>query len=385
MRVAERAARYLDSWRADAVTAAALAAITVGVVASEGLLRGTNNLLETAAGATICGSIVARRRYPYLAALVAGSLLALTDLGSIAALPYPVVFGSVCLLGYSLGTAADLRASVAALLVLGAGFQVADGATVFNPFVIVIIVGSWSVGLVVRSRRNLTDQLTARGRELENERVLFAAEAVRYERARIARELHDIVAHCVSVMVIQASAGQRLTATDPALAAQAFDSIAEVAQQAEAEISRLVDLLEHEPQPHSGDAMQLIGELVARAGAAGLAVSCRFSGTTAVLPAVSSDAAYRVAQESLTNAFKYAPGAPVEITVTGSADDVQISVVNGPMTGRPSGLELTGGGRGLTGMRERVESCGGDIAAGLTQDGGWHVRARLPVHDGSGS
>ena len=112
----------------------------------------------------------------------------------------------------------------------------------------VLTIGPWAVGLVVRSRRRLTEQLAVRGRELEAERALFAAEAVRYERARIARELHDIVAHCVSVMVIQASAGQRLTATDPSLAAEAFDSIGEVARQAEAEIGRLVDLLDHAPR-----------------------------------------------------------------------------------------------------------------------------------------
>ena len=93
------------------------------------------------------------------------------------------------------------------LLFLGAGLQLALGLAQFNPIIVVVTIGSWAVGLVVRSRRQITEQLAARGRELEAERELFAAEAVRYERGRIARELHDIVAHCVSVMVIQASAG----------------------------------------------------------------------------------------------------------------------------------------------------------------------------------
>src|SRR6202044_1884917 len=198
-----------------------------------------------------------------------------------------------------------------------------------------------------------TEQLAVRGRELEAERELFAAEAVRYERGRIARELHDIVAHCVSVMVIQASAGGRLTATDPALAAEAFDSIGEAARQAEAEIGRLVDLLDHDSRPGGADSIGLIGELVARAGATGLAVSCRFTGSAGGLPARASEVAYRVVQESLPNAFKHAPGAPVDIVIEGTSGHVEIGVLNGPATGPPSGLEQAGSGRGLTGMRER--------------------------------
>jgi signal transduction histidine kinase len=163
---------------------------------------------------------------------------------------------------------------------------------------------------VIGSRRLLTEQLAARGQELEAERALFAMEAVRYERARIARELHDIVAHCVSVMVIQASAGQRLTATDPSLAAEAFESI---------------------------------GELVTRAGAAGLAVSRRFTGSADGLP----DAAYRVVQESLTNAFKHAPGAPVDVVIAGASGHVEIGVVNGPTTGPQSGSCWTSGRCGV--------------------------------------
>ncbi len=242
----------------------------------------------------------------------------------------------------------------------------------------VVTIGSWAVGLVVRSRRQITEQLAVRGRELEAERELFAAEAVRYERGRIARELHDIVAHCVSVMVIQAGAGQRLTAADPSLAAEAFDSIGEAARQAEAEIGRLLDLLGATGEQRGADGLQLIGELVTRAAAAGLAVSCRFSGSVDGLPAPASDAAYRVVQESLTNALKHAPGAPVDIVIEGAGGYVEIDVRNGPAVGPPSGLERSGGGRGLTGMRERVAACGGELTAGPAPAGGWRVVARLP-------
>jgi signal transduction histidine kinase len=145
---------------------------------------------------------------------------------------------------------------------------------------------------------------------------------------------------------------------------------------------RVTGLLDHDFRPGQPDAMHLIGELVARAGATGLAVSCWFSGATDGLPPAASDAAHRVVQEGLTNAFKDAPGAPVELTVTSSADEVEICVVNGPMSGRPLGLELTGSGRGLTGMRERVAASGGELAVGPAGNGGWQVRARLQLHQG---
>ena len=190
----------------------------------------------------------------------------------------------------------------------------------------VLTIGPWAVGLVVRSRRRLTEQLAARGRELAAERALFAAEAVRYERARIARELHDIVAHCVSVMVIQASAGQRLTATDPALAAEAFDSIAEAARQAEAEIGRLVELLDHDSQQR-GVRWRPADRRARHPGGRGRAGRQlpvhRLSGRPC---GPAADAAYRVVQESLTNALKHAPGAPVDVVIAGAGGHVEIGV-----------------------------------------------------------
>lgn len=271
------------------------------------------------------------------------------------------------------------------LAFLGAGVQLgtgADGVAVVNPFIVVSVLGPWAIGLVARSRRRLTGQLAARGRELEAERELFAAEAVRYERARIARELHDVVAHCLSVAVIQASAGQRLTGTDPSLAAETFDAIAEVVRQAESEIGRLVQVLDQDPPPRGADGLALVDELVARASATGLAVSCRISGSPDRLPGEASDAAYRVVQEGITNALKHAPGAPVDVVITGLDGHVEITVVNGPAAAPASGLERAGGGHGLAGMRERVRACGGVLTAGPVDGGGWQVTARLPAEPG---
>jgi signal transduction histidine kinase len=139
-------------------------------------------------------------------------------------------------------------------------------------------------------------------------------------------------------MVIQASAGRRLIATNPALAVEAFDAIGESARQAEAEIGRLVDLLDHDLRPADADGIRLIGELVARAGATGLAVSCQFTGSADGLPARASDAAYRVVQESLTNAFKHAPGAPVDIVIDGTSGTSRSACSTGPLSARHRGL-----------------------------------------------
>jgi signal transduction histidine kinase len=359
-----------------------LSAFLLITLAAAGLLHGRGNLLEAGTDVGVFCCLIPRRACPQLAADAAAVFFALSALGPEDVIPNGLgnlVAVPVFLLAYSLGTEADQRRSVPPLLLLLAGLQVGNGVTTFNPIFLVLTIGPWALGLVVRSRRRLTEQLIDRGIELEAERALFAAEAVRYERARIARELHDIVAHCVSVMVIQASAGQRLTATDPSLAAEAFDSIGEVAQQAEAEIGRLLELLDATGQPRGADGLRLIGELVTRASAAGLAVSCRFSGPAEGLPA---DAAYRVVQESLTNALKHAPGAPVDIVVAEAGGQVEIGVRNGPAVGPPSGLEGSGGGRGLAGMRERVSACGGELTAGPAEGGGWQVLARLPRRPG---
>jgi signal transduction histidine kinase len=369
------------------LAALALSLVLLGFVLTQDQVRSAGQVLVVAVAFVIFGCVAAAPARPQLAALVAAACFAAAVLvppASQAVIPGDLLLVPPLLLAYSLAAGVPRAGPgrwqpAAVLLILAACLQVAVGLAVFNPIIIVVTAGPWALGLVVRSRRNLTEQLAARGRELEAERALFAAEAVRYERARIARELHDIVAHCVSVMVIQAGAGQRLTAADPVLAAQAFGYIGEAARQAEAEIGRLVELLDHDTQERGADGVRLIGELVARAGAAGLAVSCRFTGPGG-LPVPASDAAYRVVQESLTNAFKHAPGAPVEVVVAGSAGQVEITVRSGAPSGPASGLERSGGGHGLAGMRERVAACGGDLTAGPAGDGGWLVSARLPRH-----
>jgi signal transduction histidine kinase len=236
---------------------------------------------------------------------------------------------------------------------------------------------AWATGWVLRDRDRVAARLTERARELDEEREAYAQLSVRYERARIASELHDIVAHAISVMVVQAGAGQRLARVDPDLSAEAFAAIAEAARRAEEDIGRLVALLGDEDAIAPAPDLRLIEDLVAHAAGSGLDVTLRLEGEREGLPAPAVETAYRVVQESLTNALRYAAGAHVLVRVRGDADELEVEVVNGPADAHRA-LRDTGTGNGLRGLRERAGACGGRVEAGPTDEGGWRVSATLP-------
>jgi signal transduction histidine kinase len=366
------------SWPGDALLAAAVAAWALGyqaVAGTPGIHRWTG-LIFVLVFAT---ALAIRRRWPVAAAAATGAaVLAVRPLGLDHALgsSLAIFTWTTFLLAYALGTIAGSAAGLAGVALLTAGLQGANPS--FNPFLFMITFGPWLAGRIIVSRRRLTDQLEARNSELQAERELFARQAVRYERARIARELHDIVAHCVTVMVVQAGAGQRLADTDHDGATEALDSIAEAAAAAQLEIGKLAGLLGGQAPPGPPARLDMVGELVRQASQAGLAVSCRFAGACDELAPAASGAAYRVVQEALTNALKHAPGAPVDITIRDKGAEIEVDVVNAAPRQGPSGLERSGGGRGLAGMRDRVAACGGSVTAGKTPAGGWRVSALLP-------
>ncbi len=330
-------------------------------------------------------ALAIRRRWPVAAAAVTcAAVLAVRPLGLDHALgsSLAIFTWTPFLLAYALGTIAGFAAGLAGVVLLTAGLQASNPS--FNPFLFMITFGPWLAGRIILSRRRLTDQLEARNSELQAERELFARQAVRYEQARIARELHDIVAHCVAVMVVQAGAGQRLAGTDHDGAAQALDSIAEAAAAAQAEIGKLARLLGGEAPSGTPPGLHMVDELVRQASHTGLAVSCRFVGACDELAPAAAEAAYRVVQEALTNALKHAPGAPVDITIRDKGADMEIDVVNAAPRQGSSGLERSGAGRGLAGMRDRVAACGGSVTAGKTPPGGWRVSALLPAGSATG-
>jgi signal transduction histidine kinase len=275
----------------------------------------------------------------------------------------------VAALGWSGRAAWAIAGALAAYLavlwvILGDGIEVP---------LIMFSVPSFLAGTILRLHRESAEALARRGRELEEERELFAELAVRHERARIASELHDIVGHAISVMVIQAAAGQRLVDRDPVGTSQVFAGLAESARQGHDDLQRLVELLGG--MEVGGPDLSLIEEVVTRAARSGLDVSCRFEGSRDGVSAPVAHAAFRVVQESLTNALRYAPGAAVRVVVTGSRRDLTVRVQNGAaVQARPL---LTGTGRGLAGLRERVQDLGGQLVAGPASSG-WLVEATLP-------
>ena len=221
----------------------------------------------------------------------------------------------------------------------------------------------------------MSEELVLRGRELDEARELFAELAVRNERARIAAELHDIIGHSLSVMVVQAAAGQRLVQRDPASGDQVLGVIAESARQGRADLRRLVELLGG--QEVAGPVLSLIDEMVARDTRTGLLVTCRFEGDRDGVPAPLAGVAFSVVREALTNALRYAPGSRVRVVLRGDGRALEVRVDNGASTS--PGAPITGTGQGLRGLRQRVEEAGGRFSAGATAEGGWAVEASMPA------
>jgi signal transduction histidine kinase len=327
-----------------------------------------------------CALVAGRRWHPVAIGVLAGLLIAIPEFAGDAATvnangTFVSGWAAVFLYSYALGADAPFPLSLVGIVALLVGVNLSDGG--WNPVPEMLAFGPYAAGLAVASRRRASAELEERARELEEEREIFAEQSVRYERARIARELHDIVAHSVSLMVVQANAGERLAAVDPTGAAEAFTSISEAARQAEVEIDRLVELLNDAVPASASPGLRIVEELVARAQASGLAITCRISGDIDDLSGNGADAAYRMVQEGITNAMKHAPGAPIAVVVRGGGG-VEVSVTNGPPRPGSSGLERSGGGQGLAGMRERITQSGGCIEAGPTFGGGWQLRAHLP-------
>jgi signal transduction histidine kinase len=227
--------------------------------------------------------------------------------------------------------------------------------------VLVVTLVPWFVGAVIRDRQQMNRRLIEVGQKLEAESQQLADEAVRLEWSRIARELHDMVAHCLSVMVVQAYAGERLASTDQHSETEAFEHIAGAASQAKQEIAHLVELLADQLTVSADrELSENLQTLVAGASATGLDICLHLNGRPNQVPPESAVVAYRVVQESITNALKHSPGAPIDISVDCDTE-VVIDVINARPRHENSHLATIGGGHGLTGIRERVNGLGGTL------------------------
>jgi signal transduction histidine kinase len=234
-----------------------------------------------------------------------------------------------------------------------------------------LLFGSpWVTGRAVRQRR-------LNERQLEHERARASA-AIVAERARIARELHDVVAHAISVMVLQARGGRRVLQSDPADSHDAFATIERTGQQALDEMRRLLGMLRKSdeelalaPQP----SLKELGKLVEWVQAAGLPVEVAVEGEPRELPPGVDLSAYRIVQEALTNALRHAGPARARVLLRYGADDLELEIADDGV----GTADDSGPGYGLIGMRERVSVYGGELHAGARPGGGYALRVRLPL------
>lgn len=241
-------------------------------------------------------------------------------------------------------------------------------------------------GLYVGARRRLIESLKDRAHGLETELDLLAEQAQERarrarleERTRIAREMHDVVAHRVSLMVVHAGALERIATKDPQKAAQSAKLMGEVGRQALNELREILGVLRMDDErPAEPDSLAALPRLVDQSRAAGMAVTLTVSGSRQQFTGEAEQTAYRVVQEGLTNAHKHAGGADVSVLLAYAPNGVRVSVVNACPGGEHGAAKLPSGGNGLVGMRERVIALGGTFSAGPEADGGFRVEAVLP-------
>jgi signal transduction histidine kinase len=373
----------------DGVLAAALVFGGLGPAFAKGMFLGIPLSLGLAV------PVVFRRKHPvvaYYTAVAAGGLQVALE-----ARP-SVTDVAILILLYTLAAYTPRRTSVWGLAVCLAGSAVGvlrwislinhsllewltAGAMLFaGPALLV-----WVVGDSMRYRRAYYASLEDRAARLEAERDAQAQIAAAAERARIARELHDVIAHNVSVMVVQADGASYALDADPARAREALAAISATGRQALAEMRRLLGVLRREadsassvraPQPGIGE----LGELLDQARGAGLPVSFTVEGDPQPLPGGVALAAYRIVQESLTNTRKHAGPVTSAAVLLRYSPDTVVLTISDDGWGDLGGTVLPGApGHGMTGMRERVAIYGGSVTAGPRPGGGFEVVATLPL------
>jgi len=334
-------------------------------------------------------SVAWRRLYPIaVGAVVVATGIAQAAFGmSMHSAVSPVV--AILVVSWSIGAYEDRGRAVLGIALVVCGMWLAIGVDVLRgtdhyqstdvPWIGMLIALPGVLGLLFGSRTRSLRAAEARAERLEVDR----REAIAEERTRIARELHDVLAHSVSVMTVQAGAAEEMLRVDPARALEPVRAVQETGRQALVEMKRLVGMLREggddadvgvlPPQPGFADVERLVDQV----REAGLAVDLRIEGTPRPLPIGVDLSAYRVVQEALTNSLKHG-GRRATVTLRFEPDELAIAVDD-----EGAGTIDLGGGHGLVGMRERVGIFGGSFDAGPRDGGGYTVRALLPLRAGA--
>ena len=330
--------------------------------------------------------LVARRRFPgaVLGICVASGL-------AFAALFMPPFFlGPAMLVAvYSVAAYGRRWVSLAGLVVAELGLA----AVWFTPAMLErstfllfmgILAVAWVLGHFVGDRQVYAAQLEERTAELEQAREELARRAVTEERLRLARELHDVVAHAMSVIAVQSGVGAHVAESRPEEVGKALAAIEATSRGALTELRRLLGVLRQDNESQASLApvpgLANLDRLLAEVGRAGLAVRLRVEGAPLQLPAGVDLSAYRIVQEALTNVVKHAGPAHAQVTIRYRGQEVAVEVTDdGRGAVPPVGDGRGRTGHGLIGMRERVAAFNGDLEAGPRSDGGFRVAARLPL------
>lgn len=401
--------------------------VLAGVSALECLVEGVAFAEKTGVSPVVAGAfgllvgslLVLRRRWPVAVVLVSiavtpaqmGILLSVVGLYTLAASDVPrriiAVLSGMTMLGTLIVTFLQMHGD------LSSGTYRAPLAAVALTSVLAalgVTAPPVLLGLYAGARRRLVESLRERADGLERELSLLAekaserAERARMEeRTRIAREMHDVVAHRVSLMVVHAAALQSIAVKDPQKASASAQLLGDMGRQALNELREMLGVLRTVPGPavpavtalvvepapaevsaipddsdDSGPCLAELHGLVEESRAAGMYVEFTVEGTERRLAARLEITVYRVVQEALTNVHKHAPGARARIRLAYREAEIAVLVQNGPSDGAPA-IALPSGGNGLIGMKERVTALGGGFAAGVTGEGGFRVSALLPT------
>jgi signal transduction histidine kinase len=297
---------------------------------------------------------------------------------------------SVLIALYTTAAICERRVSLAALAPTVAIAAVTSAATAdtegrqtsawFGAIIVsVLIVGIWGLGAYAQTRQRYRHELEERAAYAEREKDQLARIAVHEERASIARELHDIVAHSVSVMLVGVRGARDALRASPDVAEETLARVERSGEQSLAELRRILALLrepEQTAESHPQPSLAELDELVASYRTAGLPARLEVIGRPIPLPSGVELSVYRIAQEALTNALKHSDPTNVTLTLAFRDTGLELEVVDDGMTATPDAAKT---GQGLVGMRERVALLGGELQTGPREGGGFRVAARLPV------
>jgi signal transduction histidine kinase len=385
-----RALGHMDPLLIDGIATLVVFAVLAQQLITKHPLPGQHptTVLTWLLGVVSIAPILTHRRFPRTSVAVCLGAVAIYATGHYVAYPGFAIF----VLTFDMALHSEEQVSVptlfASAVVLGVAvdLQPAKVAVLATYLASEICVGlAWLAGWTLRRRRAQWAELHARAERLEREREEEARRAVTEERLRIARELHDVIAHSMSVIAVQSAVGNHVIDSQPAEARQALAAIEATSRSALTEMRRLLGVLRQEGEPRGSltpaPGLADLATLVSQVQDAGLKVWINVDGQRGPVPPGIDLSAYRIVQEALTNVIKHSGSSSANVTISYRPDSVTVEVTD-PGAEAPAArvpAQRTGSGHGIIGIRERVAVFGGEFTAGPGPDGGFRVRACFPI------